>query len=118
MCVERKQQTLPTYQRAQVAYCHGLALEGLERPIEALNALGCTVEFKPDLTTDDIPAAVKEFDPKVMIVPKTRLCDKPNVLLVMVDQRSACWLEAAWSGVCPTPNIDRLRARGTTAPSE
>jgi tetratricopeptide (TPR) repeat protein len=29
---------LPGDQRAQVAYCHGLALENLNRPIEALNA--------------------------------------------------------------------------------
>lgn len=29
---------LPGDQRAQVAYCHGMALEGINRPIEALNA--------------------------------------------------------------------------------
>lgn len=43
MCVERRKQALPTYQRAQVAYCHGLALEGLERPIEALNAYATAI---------------------------------------------------------------------------
>ena len=32
----------------------------------------------------------------------------------MVDQLSARWLEAAWRGVCPTPNLDRLRQRGVT----
>jgi arylsulfatase len=42
------------------------------------------------------------------------MSSKPNVLLFMVDQLSARWLEAAWSGVCPTPNIDALRARGTS----
>lgn len=35
---ERAQTRLPGDQRAQVAYCHGLALEGLERPEEALFA--------------------------------------------------------------------------------
>jgi tetratricopeptide (TPR) repeat protein len=38
MCVERREGALPGYQRAQVAYCHGLALEGLNQPIKALNA--------------------------------------------------------------------------------
>lgn len=32
----------------------------------------------------------------------------------MVDELSARWLEAASGGICPTPNIDALRARGTT----
>jgi hypothetical protein len=35
---ELSKQALPGDQRAQVAYCHGLALEGLDKPIEALNA--------------------------------------------------------------------------------
>ncbi len=35
---ERAATKLPGDQRAQVAYCHGLALEGLERPEEALGA--------------------------------------------------------------------------------
>jgi len=35
---ERDKTKLPGDQRAQVAYCHGLALEGLERPSEALVA--------------------------------------------------------------------------------
>jgi tetratricopeptide (TPR) repeat protein len=35
---ERDKTKLPGDQRAQVAYCHGLALEGLERPAEALVA--------------------------------------------------------------------------------
>lgn len=34
---ERVHELLPGDQRAQVAYCHGLALENLKRPIEALN---------------------------------------------------------------------------------
>lgn len=38
MAKERAKTKLPGDQRAQVAYCHGLALEGLERPQEALAA--------------------------------------------------------------------------------
>ncbi|MEM7127518.1 MAG: sulfatase-like hydrolase/transferase [Chloroflexota bacterium] len=39
---------------------------------------------------------------------------KPDILFFMVDQLAAKWLEVAQSGVCPTPNINRLQARGTT----
>lgn len=39
---------------------------------------------------------------------------RPNVVFFMVDQLSAKWLEAAQQGICPTPNIDRLQAQGTT----
>ena len=39
---------------------------------------------------------------------------RPDVVFFMVDQLSARWLEAAVDRVCPTPNIDRLRARGVT----
>ncbi|MFQ5810720.1 MAG: sulfatase, partial [Armatimonadota bacterium] len=39
---------------------------------------------------------------------------RPNIIFFMVDQLSAKWLEAASAGVCPTPNLDRLRARGVT----
>lgn len=35
---EKENTPMPGDQRAQVAYCHGLALEGLEKPILALNA--------------------------------------------------------------------------------
>lgn len=38
----------------------------------------------------------------------------PSIVLFMVDQLSAKWLEAASAGVVATPNLDRLRARGTT----
>lgn len=38
LCSERDKTKLPGDQRAQVAYCHGLALEGLQRPAEALVA--------------------------------------------------------------------------------
>lgn len=38
----------------------------------------------------------------------------PDIIFFMVDQLAAKWLEAAQTGICPTPNIDRLRARGTT----
>ncbi len=39
---------------------------------------------------------------------------KPNVVFFMLDQLSAKWLEAAQTGVCPTPNIDALRAKGVS----
>ena len=39
---------------------------------------------------------------------------QPNIVFFMLDQLSARWLEAAAAGVCPTPNIDRLRARGVS----
>ena len=42
------------------------------------------------------------------------MSEKPNVVLFMVDQLSARWLEAARTGVVPTPNFDRLAARGVT----
>jgi len=38
LCKERMKSRLPGDQRAQVAYCHGLALEGLKRPEDALFA--------------------------------------------------------------------------------
>jgi tetratricopeptide (TPR) repeat protein len=38
LAAERAKTRLPGDQRAQVAYCHGLALEGLERPDEAILA--------------------------------------------------------------------------------
>lgn len=38
ICRERLEQKMPGYQRAQVGYCMGLALEGQQRPIEAINA--------------------------------------------------------------------------------
>lgn len=38
MAKERAAEPLPGNLRAQIAYCHGLALEGLKRPNEALNA--------------------------------------------------------------------------------
>ena len=39
---------------------------------------------------------------------------RPDIIFFMVDQLSAKWLEAASSGVCPTPNLDRLRSLGVT----
>ena len=33
-----------------------------------------------------------------------------NVLVIMVDQLSAKWLEAASNGIVATPGLDRLRA--------
>ncbi|MEM7028661.1 MAG: sulfatase-like hydrolase/transferase [Chloroflexota bacterium] len=40
--------------------------------------------------------------------------NSPDIIFFMVDQLAAKWLEAAQSGICPTPNIDRLQAQGTT----
>ena len=39
---------------------------------------------------------------------------RPNIVFFMVDQLSARWFEAARDGACPTPNFDRLCARGVT----
>jgi len=38
MAVERGGEELPGYQRAQISYCHGVALENLGKPVEALDA--------------------------------------------------------------------------------
>jgi arylsulfatase len=38
----------------------------------------------------------------------------PNIVIFMVDQLSAKWLEAAEAGVCDLPNIRRLRGRGVS----
>ncbi|MGC4015733.1 MAG: hypothetical protein QM755_14595 [Luteolibacter sp.] len=38
MATERAEEELPGYQRAQISYCHGVALENLGKPIEALDA--------------------------------------------------------------------------------
>jgi hypothetical protein len=43
MCQDRRKKPMPGYQRVQVAYCHGLALEGLEKPVKALNAYATTI---------------------------------------------------------------------------
>ena len=42
--------------------------------------------------------------------------EKSDIILFMVDQLSAKWLEYAWEGVCPTPNLDRLKEMGTAFP--
>jgi arylsulfatase len=44
----------------------------------------------------------------------TRTIESPNIVFFMVDQLSAKWLEAASTGICPTPHIDRLCQRGVT----
>ncbi|MBT5877227.1 MAG: sulfatase-like hydrolase/transferase [Candidatus Latescibacteria bacterium] len=36
----------------------------------------------------------------------------PNIVFFMVDQLSAKWVEAAESGVCELPNLQRLKKRG------
>lgn len=35
----------------------------------------------------------------------------PDIVLLLADQLSAKWLEAAAAGVCPMPHLERLRAR-------
>lgn len=40
--------------------------------------------------------------------------ENPDIIFFMVDQLAAKWLQVAQMGVCPTPNINRLQARGTT----
>lgn len=42
------------------------------------------------------------------------MTNKPNIVFFMVDQLSAKWLDVASTGVCPTPNLDKLRANGVT----
>lgn len=37
---------------------------------------------------------------------------RPNVLILMTDQHRADWMTCAGNGVVPTPNIDRIAARG------
>ena len=39
---------------------------------------------------------------------------RPNVIFFMVDQLSACWLEAALAGACGLPNLQRLQRMGVT----
>ncbi|HTM50092.1 MAG TPA: sulfatase-like hydrolase/transferase [Bryobacteraceae bacterium] len=39
---------------------------------------------------------------------------KPNVVFFMVDQLSAKWIEDPCRKVCPTPNLDKLRARSVS----
>ncbi|MHC4100053.1 MAG: NAD(P)-dependent oxidoreductase [Planctomycetota bacterium] len=41
--------------------------------IEQLEAIGCRVQFSPNLTADDVPAAVSENDPDVLIVRSTKV---------------------------------------------
>lgn len=42
------------------------------------------------------------------------MSNRPNIVFFMLDQLSAKWLDVAAVGVCPTPNIDRLRSQGVT----
>ena len=43
---DRLKEKMPGYQRAQVGYCYGMALEGLKKPIKAINAynIGMTAD--------------------------------------------------------------------------
>lgn len=38
----------------------------------------------------------------------------PDIVLFMVDQLAAKWLEAARHGACDTPHFDRLAAEGVS----
>ena len=40
--------------------------------------------------------------------------ERPSIVLFMVDQLAAKWLEGESKRACPTPNIDRLRAGGVS----
>jgi len=40
--------------------------------------------------------------------------ERPSIVLFMADQLSAKWLEGESKKCCPTPNIDKLRARGVS----
>ncbi len=40
--------------------------------------------------------------------------ERPSIVLFLVDQLSAKWLEGESRKCCPTPNIDKLRARGVS----
>jgi D-3-phosphoglycerate dehydrogenase len=41
--------------------------------LERMKALGCTVDFQPDLTTDDLADAMRRIDPDVLIVRSTKV---------------------------------------------
>ncbi len=40
--------------------------------------------------------------------------NEPNIVLFMLDQLSAKWIEAASHGICSLPNIEQLRKTGTS----
>ncbi|MCL4544657.1 MAG: sulfatase-like hydrolase/transferase, partial [Chloroflexi bacterium] len=42
------------------------------------------------------------------------ISDRPNILLVMVDQLAACWTGPYGERVASTPNLDRLAGQGIT----
>lgn len=51
-----------------------LIADKFEQPgLDALKAMGCEVVFEPDLTMDDLPAAMGKHDPKVLIVRSTKV---------------------------------------------
>jgi len=41
--------------------------------LDALKALGSTIEFQPDLTTDDLPAVAEKHGPDVLVVRSTKV---------------------------------------------
>ena len=41
--------------------------------LDALKALGCAIEFQPDLTTDDLPAVAEKHGPDILVVRSTKV---------------------------------------------
>ena len=44
-----------------------------ESGLDSLKTIGCSIIFEPQLTTDDLEAAVKQYDPDVIIVRSTKV---------------------------------------------
>lgn len=45
---------------------------------------------------------------------ETKKTDKPDIIFLTVDQLSQKWIEAAFAGTVPMPNLQRLREQGTS----
>jgi len=41
--------------------------------LDALKALGCAIEFQPDLTTDDLPGVAEKHGPDILVVRSTKV---------------------------------------------
>ncbi|MCU0752179.1 MAG: hypothetical protein MUF86_00475 [Akkermansiaceae bacterium] len=74
---ERARTRLPGDQRAQIAYCHGLALEALDRPAEAINA------FQTALVAD--AGASEEITREAALRVLTLLNEDPDVQRAIRD---------------------------------
>lgn len=76
ICKEQRAEKLPGYQRAQIGYCHGLALEALGRSSEALNAyataitadFGATEEITREAALNSL--RILKNDPEVQLAIK------------------------------------------------